>query len=105
MSAYFEKRLAHGENEIDFVNLGDFYVRPVLRFCIQDFATYRFCKEYKKIPRRQCFALCGMTSENYIYIFKQCRSRYISRSNTPDEIRYAVRRMNSSAVGSCSEKP
>ncbi len=36
MSAYFEKRLAHGENEIDFVNLGDFYVRPVLRFCFGD---------------------------------------------------------------------
>lgn len=32
MSAYFEKRLAHGENEIDFVNLGDFYVRPALEF-------------------------------------------------------------------------
>ena len=36
MSAYFEKQLAHGENEIDFVNLGDFYVRPVLRFCFGD---------------------------------------------------------------------
>ena len=39
MSAYFEKRLAHGENEIDFVNLGDFYVRPVLRFCFGDTKT------------------------------------------------------------------
>lgn len=36
MSAYFEKRLMHGENTVDFINLGDFYVRPVLRFCFGD---------------------------------------------------------------------
>lgn len=32
MSSYFEKQLTHGENTVDFINLGDFYVRPVLKF-------------------------------------------------------------------------
>lgn len=32
MSAYFEKQLTHGENTVDFINLGDFYVRPALEF-------------------------------------------------------------------------
>lgn len=32
MTGYFEKSLNQGENTIEFINMGDFYVRPVLRF-------------------------------------------------------------------------
>lgn len=32
MSEYFEKSLTQGENTVRFVNIGDFYVRPVFEF-------------------------------------------------------------------------
>ena len=32
MTQYFEKSLSYGENTVKFVNIGDFYIRPVLKF-------------------------------------------------------------------------
>ncbi len=59
MSAYFEKRLAHGENEIDFVNLGDFYVRPVLRFCFGDTNICAAAYDNELPPGERTSSVCG----------------------------------------------
>lgn len=32
MDVYFEKKLEAGANSVDFINIGDFYIRPVLEF-------------------------------------------------------------------------
>ena len=46
MSGYFVKQLSVGENYIDFINIGDFYVRPVIDFIGSKNPAFWVCDEF-----------------------------------------------------------